>query len=333
MEKQPIRLTTAEISALWTTYIESSAMRCFYLHFIAHIQDQEIRPIIEEAEEFTNMIMNEMENIFREEEFPIPIGFTNKDIDLTAPALYSDLFALSFVYRGGQMIIKYYATILSKVARQDVYELIEKCLIQKTSTYKKSLNLMLSKGIYDRPPHINPQKQAELMKSEPTLMNIWFGDSRPLNALEISELFFSIERNCIGLVLIIGLLQVSNDKEVKKYLIKGKKLCQKQIEVFNGFIKENDQFPTYPVTLEVTDSSTSPFSEKLILFIITSSNQIGLKSLSDALSVSMRHDLALKYTLFIGDIMKFGGEGLKLMIQRGWMEQPPESIDRKKLYE
>ncbi|MCP3740314.1 DUF3231 family protein [Rossellomorea sp. BNER] len=333
MGNQPIRLTTAEISALWTTYIESSAMRCFYLHFIAHLQDQEIKLIIEEAEGFTKKVMNEIEQIFHEEEFPVPNGFTDTDIDLSAPAFYSDVFALSFVYRGGQMTIKYYATLLSKMARKDVYELVEKCLIQRTSIYKKSLNLMLSKGIYDRPPHINTPMNVEFIKSEPTLMNIWFGDSRPLNSLEISELFFSIERNCIGLVLIMGLLQVSKDQEVKDYLKKGKKLSLKQIEVFNRFVKENDEFPIYPVKVEVTNSSTSPFSEKLILFIIASSNQIGLTSLSNALSVSMRQDIALKYTLFIGEILKYGGEGLKLMIQRGWMEQPPQSIERRKLYE
>lgn len=27
--------------------------------------------------------------------------------------------------------------------------------------------------------------------------------------------------------------------------------------------------------------------------------------------------------------MKYSGEGLKLMIAMGWMEQPPESADRK----
>ncbi|MCU1808787.1 DUF3231 family protein [Cytobacillus firmus] len=43
-------------------------------------------------------------------------------------------------------------------------------------------------------------------------------------------------------------------------------------------------------------------------------------------------DSALQYTLFIGEIMKYGNEGLKLMIARGWMENPPESEDRKSFY-
>jgi hypothetical protein len=30
--------------------------------------------------------------------------------------------------------------------------------------------------------------------------------------------------------------------------------------------------------------------------------------------------------------MKYGSEGLNIMVQRGWMEQPPQSTDRKNLY-
>jgi len=32
------------------------------------------------------------------------------------------------------------------------------------------------------------------------------------------------------------------------------------------------------------------------------------------------------------EIMKYGAEGLKLLIDRGWMEQPPLSFDRNAIY-
>jgi hypothetical protein len=47
-----------------------------------------------------------------------------------------------------------------------------------------------------------------------------------------------------------------------------------------------------------------------------------------ALSISMRKDLAAHYSTIMLDIMRYGGEGAKIMINRGWMEQPPQAFDR-----
>nr|WP_240951650.1 DUF3231 family protein [Bacillus sp. RO2] len=32
-------------------------------------------------------------------------------------------------------------------------------------------------------------------------------------------------------------------------------------------------------------------------------------------------------------VAKYGEDGLEILIRRGWMEQPPQSIDRQKLQE
>jgi Protein of unknown function (DUF3231) len=154
------------------------------------------------------------------------------------------------------------------------------------------------------------------------------GETRPLNALELSEIFFVIERNCIGIILLKGFIQTSKDKEVKDYLKKGKKLSEKQITTFNNVLVKDDAFPTYPVSMEVTASTIAPFSEKLMLFFISSSNSVGLSTLCHAITMSTRKDLAVHYTLFVTEIMKYGSDGLKLLVERGWMEQPPQQKDR-----
>ena len=46
MEKSNIKLSSAEIAVLWKTYIQNTAMRCFYKHFLQHLQDDEIKSII-----------------------------------------------------------------------------------------------------------------------------------------------------------------------------------------------------------------------------------------------------------------------------------------------
>jgi hypothetical protein len=59
---------------------------------------------------------------------------------------------------------------------------------------------------------------------------------------------------------------------------------------------------------------------------------ISVSALGDALSVFLRKDLVAHFSLLLADVMKYGGEGLKLMIERGWMEQPPQPINRNEFY-
>ncbi|WP_026575680.1 DUF3231 family protein [Bacillus sp. UNC438CL73TsuS30] len=332
MEKSNIKLTTAEIAALWKTYIQNTAVRCFYKHFLQHLQDAEIKSIIEEVLVLVETVIGKIEAIFEKENFPIPKGFSDKDIDLSAPALYTDSFALSFVYRGGQVIVPSYANVLQKVTRMDIYNLLSECLYGETELHKKALTLMLSKGLNDRPPTMEYPKSVEFIQHQPSLLNTWFGEKRPLNTLEITELFAGIERNAIGLILLMGFIQVTKDKEIKDHLLKGKKLAEKKVDTYGRLLKENDHFIGFPMTMEVTNSTISPFSERLILFIISTTSQISVSALGDSLSVSMRKDLVAHYSLFIAEVMKYGGEGLKLLIERGWMEQPPQPIDRNEFY-
>jgi Protein of unknown function (DUF3231) len=332
MEKSKIPLTTAEITALWITYMNCSATICFYKYFHHHLKDGEIGQILEEVIDTCEDTINRVTSIFEEENFPVPQGFSERDIDLTVPPLFTDLFALSFIYRAGQIIVSHYATYLAKVAREDIVSFFHTKLKDTSDLYKKSLNLMLSKGIYDRPPKMAYPGSIHFIERQPSLFEAWLGESRPLNAFELSEIFFTIERNCIGIVMLKGFLQVSKDKEVREYLKQGKKLSEKQITAFNKLLKKDEQFPTYPVAMEVKDATAPPFSEKLMLFFISASNTVGLTTLSHAATTSMRKDLGVHYGLFITEIMRYSTEGLSLLIKRGWMEQPPQAPDQKNLY-
>ncbi|MEK5443621.1 DUF3231 family protein [Fredinandcohnia sp. FSL W7-1320] len=332
MDKSNIKLTTAEIGTLWTIYTENTALRCFYMHFLQHLQDAEIKSIIEEVLTLVETVAGKVKFIFKEESIPIPQGFSDKDVDLSAPALYTDLFALSFLYRGGQVIVPFYATALTKVARKDVVNFIEECLSNESKLYKKSLSLMLSKGLYDRPPKMEYPTSVEFVNHNPSLISTWLGDRRPLNSLELGELFSEIERNTIGLVFLMGLIQVTKDKEIKEFLLKGKKLAEKQIDTSNKLLKVNDNFIGIPSTMEVTNSTISPFSDRLIMFFMGSTNQVGISTLGYALSITMRKDLSSHFALYIAEIMRYGHEGLKMLVGRGWMEKPPQPIDRNEFY-
>jgi hypothetical protein len=213
-------------------------MQCIVKYFIHNIQDSEIKPILDEQANVLQRLTEKIIRIFNEERFPIPKGFSAEDVNLSTPALYTDLFTLSFVYRFNQMSLGDYATIATKVAREDVVEFFYDCMDSSAKLFKEALNLMLSKGIYDRPPKISYPDEIEFVTKRDSLINIWLGERRPLNVLELGEIFYTIERNYIGLLLLIGFIQVMKDKEIKKFLIKGKELAEKQIDIFNKILKD-----------------------------------------------------------------------------------------------
>lgn len=49
MDNNSIKLTAPEISGLWTTYIQNTAIICFLKHFLSYLQDAEIKQIVENA--------------------------------------------------------------------------------------------------------------------------------------------------------------------------------------------------------------------------------------------------------------------------------------------
>jgi hypothetical protein len=45
----------------------------------------------------------------------------------------------------------------------------------------------------------------------------------------------------------------------------------------------------------------------------------------------MRADLSTFYSKVIGEILLYADEGFSIMVNRGWLEQPPQATNRKEL--
>lgn len=53
-----------------------------------------------------------------------------------------------------------------------------------------------------------------------------------------------------------------------------------------------------------------------------------VRTYANAASLSARHDLVAKYARMTADVGKYSEEGANLMIEQGWLEQPPHCVDR-----
>src|SRR4051812_1410612 len=96
-DKTKIHLTAAEMSGLWAQYISDTLAVCVTHYFIAKVEDEEVRPVLEFTNETARENISIMEEIFKKDEFPIPTGFSDQDVNPNAPKLFSDTFVLMFL--------------------------------------------------------------------------------------------------------------------------------------------------------------------------------------------------------------------------------------------
>jgi hypothetical protein len=131
--------------------------------------------------------------------------------------------------------------------------------------------------------------------------------------------------------LMTGFAQVAKENEVKKYFIEGKELSKKIISKLSDLLLQSDIQPPSTWAGRATDSTVSPFSDKLMMFktnLITNS-ALGLNSLGSAFS--LRSDLHSKLAVIVKDTFDYSKKGGKIMIAHKWMEEPPQMEDRNQL--
>ncbi|MDR6884094.1 DUF3231 family protein [Bacillus sp. 3255] len=291
-----VGLSSTELSALWSSYVSDSITVCLSGYLLQITEDDEIKPLIERSLKLAQTHMKTIQHLFNKEKFPLPIGFTEADVNVAAPPLYFDTFPLSYVYAMSRIGLTKYAALLSNTAREDVRNYYTQCLQSTSELYNDSVSLMLAKGIYDRPPMIPYPEHPNFIKKKENILSKWFGPQRTLNVMEISEMFFNIERNYFGLILLTSFIQVVKDEAIKNLLIKGKELSMDQIKFINDKLFQDDLLGTIMVNTEVTTSTVSPFSDKLILNLINILNSTALIYLGSAISVTTRLEQSMQHS-------------------------------------
>ncbi|MGF7036383.1 DNA-binding XRE family transcriptional regulator [Paenibacillus mucilaginosus] len=326
-----IGLSATELAALWTTYISDSISVQFSTYFLSIIEDDEVKPLIEHSLSISQTHLKTIEHIFEKEKFPVPQGFSGADLNTGVPPLFFDLFPLSYVYATSRLGLPRHAMNMANVARKDIRDFFSQSIQSASDLYSRSVDIMLSKGLYDRPPLIPYPDHVSFVDRKQSILSRWFGPQRSLNVLEMSEMFFNIERNFFGLILLTAFIQVVKDEKIKNLLLRGKDMAEKQIKFINDKFTKDDLLGTVMVNTEVTASTQSPFSDRMILNLTNLLNSNALTYMGNALSMTTRLDLAAEYTKLIPEIMQYGKDLTDLLIEREWLEEPPHALNRKEL--
>lgn len=329
-DKTNIRLNAAEMSGLWAQYINDTLSVCVNSYFLEKVEDEEIRPVIEWTLETAKGNISIMQELFQKGNFPTPIGFVEQDVNPKAPRLFSDTFALMYLRQMSILAMSASSMALGVVTRQDIVTFHKRILKKAVELQDLSRNLMLKQGTYIRPPYISIPDKVEFVEKQHFLAG-FFGKKRSVTSVEITHLFLNVQTNMIGKALITGFAQIAQNDEVKQFLLKGKQFSQKYVDIFSDFlIKEDLPFPM-SWDSAVLDTTTNVFSDKLIMYHVSAMIAAGIANFGMAMAASPRRDIALKYASLIPEISLYAEEGAKIMINHGWMEEPPQADDHDQL--
>jgi hypothetical protein len=223
-----------------------------------------------------------------------------------------------------------YSVAIPLVTRKDIRDFFIKCLNGTVNLMAMVNDTLIEKGVLmHSPPMPSPNKIDFIDKQ--SYLNGFFGNVRPLYGLEIAHLYGNINNDITSKALIIGFSQGARLEKVRKYLVRGKNINQKHIEKLSGMLTQVN-LPSPPLLDHLVTPSTTPvFSDKLMVFHKIDMFSMKIREYANGVSLSARKDIAALYARCEMDVGLYVEDGANLMIDQGWMEQPPEVINRAKL--
>lgn len=326
-EKTNGKLNSAEHGKLWATYMGNSMSICILTYFVKQVEDPEIKKVVGNALQLSKEFLQGITEIYTKENYPIPIGFTEEDVNLGAPKLFSDEFYLHYLKYTGKAGLSLYTIAVPLMVRLDVREFFTNAIDSTIRLTNQVNDVLLAMGLLIKPPYIPIPEKIDFVKRQ-NYLNGFFGDIRPLHALEIAHIFDNIENNATSKALLVGFSQVVKLEKVRELFLRGREISEKQIEVLSHQL-HRENLPSPPLLDDLVETSTfSPFSDKLMLFHKVDMFSMKLSMYGTSMSVNGRRDIGIMYARFLSEIGLYVEDMANLMIEHGWMEQPPGAVDR-----
>lgn len=325
-----VKITSAELAQLWSQYMNDSGSVCVLTFFLAKVEDPEIKSVIEFALRLSKTHIEKLTVFFNQEDYAVPYGFkVEEDVDLSAPKLYTDSYVLQFIHQMAKIGLTNYSASVGSAVRTDITDYYSECVSETMQLYKVSKDLLLAKGLYVRSPFI-PNEKVEFVNKQAFLFDV-IGEKRPLIVSEVGNLYANIQRNILGVATLIGFSQVSKDKEVTKFFLRGIDIGKKHVKVFGAKLEECNLPVPASLSAEVTTSTSYTFSDKLMMFFTTGLIALSIGYYGTGVAQSPRMDLGVMFNRLSLEVQLYSEDGSNIMINNKWLEQPPMAADRGEL--
>jgi len=330
-EHNNMGLTASEMGFLWTQYINDSMAICVLKYFAEICEDKEILSVIEYSKGQAHENIQRITDIFNQEELAIPVGFTDDDVNVKAPRLFSDTFILLYLLNMAVVGLNGVCIAIGVSARSDVSEFFHDVMASASNLHKQARIVALNKGVYIRPPFISKPEKVDFVKKQSFLFDMFGKNKRPLSAIEITHLFKNIQTNDIGNTMMMAFAQVCKSDDVKQFFLAGKGISNKHIKKFSTTLTDEDIPSPQGSDAHVMNSTVAPFSDKLMVFHTTEMIAVGMGNYGAASATCHRLDLSAMYARLAAEVALYSEDGANILISHGWFEEPPQADDRKAL--
>lgn len=319
-------LSSSEIAVLWTTYQQKTMFLRMLEYLIKHADDAQAKTIMEDLHEETNVYPHKIKAMFQEEGASVPIGFTEEDVHLDAPKLYENGFDITLVRMIKEISMGMHTLSITMSYREDVIEMFQTLTAITQKYYAICTNYLLEKGQLTRPPFVPMPKSVGFIKDTSYLGGITpMSKSRHLNMVEVANLYHGVEANVAGSIMIDGFAQVAHEKDARKFFERGSQIAKDIVHDLSKKMLESKLQVPIASNGNVTESTTAPFSDKLMMYCVSLFCSFSVGSGSIGTAFSLRNDLPAKMVIIMQDILAYAHDGAKIMIKHGWMEEPPQT--------
>ncbi|MET3698100.1 uncharacterized protein DUF3231 [Bacillus oleivorans] len=330
MDKNNLKLTSSEIGTLWGQYVNGTMTDIVNRYMFSIIEDESIKNIFEDAIKTFEKQKKQLVTFMENEGFPVPIGFTESDLNKGAERLFTDIFCLNYLHIMTLHGLLGHTTSLGVSVRKDLRDYYDSCDNDGKRMYHQTIELLLEKGNFQRDPLFYPSKNPEFISSQ-DFTDGFFGKGRRLTATEIISISLNLKKSIMAKTLSIAFSQVTQTKEVRKFLEDSEKTSDGQIQALAKIMhKDNLPVPKSWET-EVTTSTDSPFSDKLMLYHIGFLFQAAQAYHGTGLASAMRTDLVTTYESTILQNLMVTKKWFDILVQNKWLEQPPLAPNRKEI--
>lgn len=138
MKEHQTRLTASEIATLWSSCQNNSMAICVFKYFLEHVEDEDIKSVVTYALHTSEENLQESQRILKEDKQSIPVGFSDEDVNVNAPRLYSDTYYLNYIKNMAKVGLSVYGVALATSAKTSVRDWLSKAIQTSTEMYNKT---------------------------------------------------------------------------------------------------------------------------------------------------------------------------------------------------
>jgi hypothetical protein len=327
MDTEKLKLTSSEIGSLWGEYVNGTAIDVVNRYMYSIIEDEAIKAVFNDAIKTFERQKKQIKTFIENEGFPVPIGFNETDLFLGKQRLFTDAFCLNYLNLMTIHGLLGHSTSFGISVRKDLRDFYDSCDNDAKKMYHQTIELLLEKGLFQRDPLYYAYEQPQFITSK-DFIDGYFGKGRTLSAIEIISISLNLKKSIMAKTLSIAFSQVAQLKEVRKFLTDSEKTADGQIKALTKIMQADNLPVPKSLETEVSISTDSPFSDKLLMFHTGFLFQAAQNYHGAGLAAAMRTDLVTTYESTILQNLMVTKNWFDIMVKNKWLEQPPLAPNR-----